>query len=80
MDFKSHFNLNSNEIFRLKSFDFILRSCNRKKMADQFNKYEQDLLLAIKSAKTKLADRIPLAQNGIFIFINPAFFVYAFFF
>lgn len=34
-------------------------------MADQFGRYEQDLIELIKSAKIKLADNIPIAERGI---------------
>ena len=33
-------------------------------MTDQFGRYEQDLLEVIKSAKIKLADKIPIAEKG----------------
>ena len=32
-------------------------------MSDQFERYEQDLIEVIKSAKTKLADEIPIAEK-----------------
>lgn len=32
-------------------------------MAGPFERYEQDLLEVIKSAKTKLADKIPIAEK-----------------
>jgi hypothetical protein len=31
--------------------------------SDQFTRYEQDLIAVIKSAKTKLADRIPISGD-----------------
>ena len=31
---------------------------------DQFTRYEADLLAIIKSAKTKLADQIPISNKG----------------
>lgn len=34
------------------------------KMEDQFRRYEKDLVELIKSAKTKLADQIPIAERG----------------
>lgn len=34
-----------------------------KGMAGPFERYEQDLLEVIKSAKTKLADKIPIAEK-----------------
>lgn len=33
--------------------------------SDQFGRYEQDLISIIKSAKVKLADRIPISEKGI---------------
>lgn len=33
-------------------------------MEDQFRRYEKDLVELIKSAKTKLADQIPIAERG----------------
>lgn len=35
-------------------------------MADQFFSYESDLVSLIKSSKIILADKIPIAENGIF--------------
>jgi hypothetical protein len=36
-------------------------------MAGPFERYEHDLLEVIKSAKTKLADKIPIAEKGKFL-------------
>lgn len=33
-------------------------------MSDQFTRYEQDLISFIKSGKTIIADKIPIAQGG----------------
>ena len=34
-------------------------------MTDQFSRYELDLIDLIKSSKTLLADKIPIADRGI---------------
>lgn len=34
-------------------------------MSEQFARYEQDLINFIKSCKTILADKIPIAETGI---------------
>ena len=46
---------------------YIFRISKQKansKMEDQFRRYEKDLVELIKSAKTKLADQIPIAERG----------------
>ena len=35
-------------------------------MSDQFERFEQDLIELIKSTKIKLADEIPISDNGTF--------------
>ena len=43
---------------------FKKKSKKSSTMSDQFGRYEQDLIQTIKSAKTKLADQIPIAEKG----------------